>query len=150
MSLCGCVLPTALEQVSSQQQNHRPVLIAADKPFGPLTLSAADNVELKIFAEDTGGDVPLVARLFRPGSSGPTSRAFFVEQDLSFPSGTDLKKTPLPPQTATFFMGGSPLCTLFSDGGELYVDVTDGVFTGNGNEVSGGLSDEKFWELKCH
>jgi hypothetical protein len=169
--LAGCVLPTELHELE-QPPNYRPVFITslAGPPFGPLPLSRTDRIDLSVAADDANLDDTLYARLFRLGNAGATSRAYTgYEITLTFPSTpVTCQPTEQMPESCDrfrrsgdFFPTGLQLCTLYKDGGELFVVVADRPFCkpqpndpndpclGKENTAPGGLTDENLWELEC-
>jgi hypothetical protein len=148
-------MPTALVD-EAQEENSRPVLSHADPPFGPLPLTSAQTIDLKLFAQDPNPDPvtnQLYARLFKLGTTGPTSRIYLqYPATLNYPPGTDIVHMPLTELTGSFFgETGLDLC-IFGDGTELFAVVADRQFSiapGQENTAPGGLTNENHWELSC-
>jgi hypothetical protein len=156
MASSGCLIPTALVE-EAQEQNSRPVLAHADPAFGPLPATAGQALDLRLFAQDPNPDPvtqQLYARLFKLGTTGPTSRIYtgnFTE--LNYPQGTDIEHMPLTELTGSLTRTtGLDLCGIFGDGTELFAVVADRPFSndsGQENTAPGGLTNENHWELSC-
>jgi hypothetical protein len=141
------VIPTDLTQ-EEQPINYRPVFVSDQvmPPFGPITHSATDVVEISIVAEDPNKDDSLKARLFRlgtaPGQLDLVDEIGKLDQDTAMPL---VRRGQFHP---------SRLCSLFPSGvNDLFVVLTDGLWSDMngvpGPQVTGGLTDENHWELTC-
>jgi hypothetical protein len=155
-TLSGCLWPTSLTD-EVQAENNRPVFASSDPVFGPLTVVNTQVVDLKLQAQDPNPDKDtnnLYVRLFRLGTTGPTSRIYtFISSVLTYPPGTDIANHPLTPLSGSLFPpSGTILCSNFDDGDELFVVVADRPFSnelGMENTAPGGLTSENHWTLRC-
>jgi hypothetical protein len=153
MSVCallasGCVLPTSLQEEPSTV-NYRPVLTSADPPFGPITHSLTDVVQISIVAEDPNVGDTLRARLFK----GLPDQ--LVYSGLEITLATDQSDTNRVRRLGGFV--GLDLCKVYQNGDALYVVLADAPFYVPGDMVPGHdpwqstdqLTDENHWELTC-
>jgi uncharacterized protein (DUF736 family) len=151
MSLSGCIIPTQFTS-AEQTPNYRPTIVASlVKPaLGQLNRSQTDFEEFDIVAEDPNLDDLLKARLFKQVSS--TSPRIYTgdEIPLDFPSVPDAMN---PTRRSGNFPSLSD-CGLLGGSGhtDIFVVVADREFSnevGHESTTSGGLTDEKYWDLIC-
>jgi hypothetical protein len=144
----GCVLPTSLQEEPSPV-HYRPVLVSADPPFGPITHSATDVVQISIVAEDPNVDDKLRVRLFK----GLPDQLVFSGLEITLLTDQS-DKTRVRRQGSFVALD---LCKVYQNNDALFVVLANAPFYDPGDmmpghvpwQSPGGLTDENHWELTC-